>query len=71
MLHAEMWQGRLTEVRKSARGTLRYARGIQVYGVAGLETFFFKVRSLFVNFHKTKKLYNQINKNYTINQNKK
>ena len=31
---------RLTEVRKSARGTLRYARRILVYGVAGLETFF-------------------------------
>ena len=33
--------GRLTEVRKSAGGMLRYARGILVYGVAGLETFFF------------------------------
>ena len=33
----------------------RYARGILVYGVAGLETFFSKIRSLFVNFHKTKK----------------
>ena len=43
MLHAEMWHGRLTEVRKSARGTLRCARGILVYGVAGLETFFSKL----------------------------
>ena len=51
---------RLTEVRKSARGTLRYARGILVYGVTGIETFFFKIRSLFVDFHKTKKVYNQI-----------
>ena len=56
MLHAEMWQGRLTEMTKSARGTLRYAQGILVYGIAGLETFFFKITSLFVNFHKTKKI---------------
>ena len=42
MLHAEMWHGRLTEVRKSARGTLRYVRGILVYGVAGLKTFLFQ-----------------------------
>ena len=59
--------------KKRTRNASLRARNSGLRHCWARDFFFFKITSLFVNFHKTKKIVEpkKKNKNYTINQNKK